>query len=308
MIKDIYYHDFDSAYIYTLEHLLNRPDSKIINRKGQGLHECQNYMFKIHNLDFPYAFCRNPSFKYLIGELIFYLRGENKLENISNYSKFWKKCSDDGETLNSCYGYYIFHKPTPLFLNNRFANQFEYCLEALRGNLLSKKAVMTIYNGGEHSYKTNDNPCTMYLNFAVRDGKLNMTTCMRSNDIWFGTTYDVPFFVFVQKMMLAELQRDFPEIELGTYTHFANSLHLYDRNFDKARQVLKKMNEKFSEIMKEKFRKTDPALLLVPPIDSDFFTEQNLFDMLQLEQVNDREKLNHPFLKFAFDCINEGEK
>ena len=76
-------------------------------------------------------------------------------------------------------------------------NQYNYCIEQLLTNPNSKKAVMTIYNGEEHSYETKDNPCTMSMQFIIRENKLHMTTIMRSNDIYFGLPYDLPFFTFI---------------------------------------------------------------------------------------------------------------
>ena len=48
---------------------------------------------------------------------------------------------------------------------------------------------------------------------------------MRSNDLWTGFPYDVFQFTAMQILMSMELG-----LELGSYTHIAGSLHLYERN------------------------------------------------------------------------------
>jgi thymidylate synthase len=48
---------------------------------------------------------------------------------------------------------------------------------------------------------------------------------MRSNDIWMGFPYDVFSFTAMQCLMAMELG-----LGIGTYTHIAGSLHLYERN------------------------------------------------------------------------------
>ena len=48
---------------------------------------------------------------------------------------------------------------------------------------------------------------------------------MRSNDVWMGFPYDVFQFTCMQILMSMELG-----VEIGTYTHIAGSLHLYERN------------------------------------------------------------------------------
>ena len=67
----------------------------------------------------------------------------------------------------------------------------------------------------------------------IRDGKLNCTGIMRSNDIWLGTPYDITFFTELQKYIAHRVG-----VEYGTYTHFVTSIHAYDRNFQDIKEVL----------------------------------------------------------------------
>ena len=53
---------------------------------------------------------RNMSLKYMLGEIDWYLSGSNKVADIAKYGKMWNSLTDDGETVNSAYGYRIFEK------------------------------------------------------------------------------------------------------------------------------------------------------------------------------------------------------
>jgi thymidylate synthase len=225
--------DFNKIYLEVLEDLYRFPEFTSTNRKGEKLHELMNTQIVLKNIDNCYSICRNMSMTYLIGELLFYIKGENKLKNIIDYSKFWAKCSDDGENVNSCYGYYIWKR-----LTTTGNTQFEYCAQQLLKNPESKKAVITIYNGVKHSKETNDNPCTMNLQFYIRKNKLYLTVNMRSNDIWYGLPYDLPFFVFLQKAMIGRLSHIISGLTPGAYIHNAVSLHLYERNFKDAYETI----------------------------------------------------------------------
>ena len=172
---------------------------------------------------------RNMSRRYLAGELCFYFSGSDELSFISHYSKFWNNISDDGRTIHSNYGNYLFY-----FETENHISQFEYCLNCLKGDISSRKAVATIYDSAHHSVPSKDNPCTMNLQFFIRDTKLHMIVNMRSNDLWFGFTYDMPFFTIVQEMMYVCLKEVYPVLELGTYMHNVGSLHLYEKDWDKA--------------------------------------------------------------------------
>lgn len=158
---------------------------------------------------------RNLSTSYAIGELLFYLSGSNELSAIYPYSKAWEKLSDDGETVNSAYGFRIHYKYG--------FDQWEYVKKLLRADPLSRQAVIHIKDADDK--QTKDLPCTICLQFLIRDGKLHCTTFMRSNDIWLGFPYDVFCFTSLQVKLAMELG-----VPVGTYTHIAGSLHLYERN------------------------------------------------------------------------------
>lgn len=161
---------------------------------------------------------RKLSKKYMIGELMWYLAADNTLKGIQNYTKAWDRMSDDGEVVNSNYGHKI-HKFYGF-------DQWEYVKNLLKADPNSRQAVIHIKNPMD--YKTKDTPCTVCLQFFIREGKLFLTTYMRSNDVWFGFPYDVFNFTCFQIRMAMELG-----VGIGSYTHIAGSLHLYQRDLDK---------------------------------------------------------------------------
>lgn len=162
---------------------------------------------------------RRLSMRYAIGEMLWYLSGNPELKAIQNYTKAWDRMSDDGKTVNSNYGFLI--KDAYGF------DQYEYCKELLRKDINSRQAVIHIKMARNTiENPTNDLNCTVCLQFLVRDGKLYCTTYMRSNDLWLGFPYDVFQFTCIQIRMAMELGLD-----IGSYTHIAGSLHIYERDF-----------------------------------------------------------------------------
>lgn len=165
---------------------------------------------------------RKLSMRYAIGEMLWYLSGNSELKAIQNYTKAWDRMSDDGKTVNSNYGFLI--KDAYGF------DQYEYCKELLRRDMNSRQAIIHIKTPRNTiENPTNDLNCTVCLQFLVRDGKLYCTTYMRSNDLWLGFPYDVFQFTCIQIRMAMELG-----LNIGSYTHIAGSLHIYERDFKKA--------------------------------------------------------------------------
>ena len=58
--------------------------------------------------------------------------------------------------------------------------------------------------------------------YMIRDGKLELTVFMRSNDVWKGLTYDFFNFTTMQHYVAAQLN-----VPPGPYHHMVGSMHLY---------------------------------------------------------------------------------
>jgi len=178
---------------------------------------------------------RSLSLKYLAGELAFYFSGSNKLKFIGHYSKFWEKISDNNKTVNSSYGKKLCYDK-----NRHDLTQFEYAYAQLVKDKDTRKAVMIIYDKHSADLRTKDTPCTMYLQFFIRNNKLFLITNMRSNDVWFGLCYDLPFFTIMQENMLVLLKnnKEYKDLQLGSYIHNDGSLHLYEKDFVKVGNLI----------------------------------------------------------------------
>lgn len=224
----------NALYKRTIMDLLDKP-SYTVSPRGLKINEELNAVLILGNPRKRVVNLkeRKLSKRYLAGEFCFYMAGSDELSFISHYSKFWNKISDNNKTVNSCYGKKLFHE-----INRWDISQFNYAKEQLLKDSDSRKAIATIYNRGDANLNTKDNPCTISLQFFIRDNQLMLTVYMRSNDIWLGTPYDIGFFTMVQELMLIRLQRiKYKDLTLGTYTHFVGSLHLYERHFEKAKEI-----------------------------------------------------------------------
>lgn len=115
----------------------------------------------------------------------------------------------------------------------RISSQSQYVVDKLKADADSRQAVITLWNPVKDNVEgKKDYPCTIALGFRIRHDKLNLSVTMRSNDVWWGTTYDVFQFTQLQHTIANLL-----EIEVGTYTHMAWSLHLYERDYDRSSEL-----------------------------------------------------------------------
>lgn len=147
------------------------------------------------------------SLPYMFGELAWYFTG-----------------SYNGVNDMSAYGAIVF---------NRFGfDQVAQVIDTLKRDPYSRRAVINFNVPNPERFETKDEICTIALVFELREGKLDCTGIMRSNDVWLDTPYDVVFFTELQKHIANELG-----VGYGKYTHFAVSLHAYEKDIDRVREV-----------------------------------------------------------------------
>lgn len=168
---------------------------------------------------------RNISDAYMFAELLWYFTGRNSVDFIGAFGSMWKKLSDDGKTCNSAYGY--------LMKEGYGFNQIEKVIELLKHDSNSRRAVINLNVPNKDVIETKDEPCTIALQFLIRDHKLYCTGMMRSNDIWFGFPYDITFFTELQRYIADRLG-----LICGTYTHFVTSLHMYEKDEEKIKEIV----------------------------------------------------------------------
>lgn len=118
----------------------------------------------------------------------------------------------------------------------RTDGQYEAVVEKLKNDPDSRQAVVTIWNPEyDNQPSKRDYPCTVLHQFRVRDGRLNMSVYMRSNDVWLGAAYDFFQFTRVQIALASVLG-----IEPGKYAHHVGSLHIYEQHYEAAENLKKR--------------------------------------------------------------------
>ena len=192
---------------------------------------------------------RKFNWKYFAGELAWYLRKDNDVDYIGQFSGFWSTLTNPNTNqINSNYGSLLFNE------------QLEWVVDSLKADKNSRQAIAFL-NQPKFQFEGNkDFVCTMYANFFIRDNKLNMKIQMRSNDIFYGLTFDAPFFAFLQQSIHIKLLETYPELELGQYYHFTDNLHFYERHFDLAKSIQEEeidVNAENTFVLKEKFIEYD---------------------------------------------------
>lgn len=173
---------------------------------------------------------RKLGYKFMAAEAYWILTGDNRVETIAPYSKAIANFSDNGVTFDGAYGPMI-------------KQQFDYVVDALVKDNDSRQAVLTIWRPSPAPSK--DIPCTVAVQFFIRDGFLHCIDTMRSSDIWLGVPYDVFNFAMLSIQVGLALREREVHVSLGHMVLQAGSQHLYATNFEEAEAVLEDDTDAF---------------------------------------------------------------
>jgi thymidylate synthase len=161
-----------------------------------------------------------------VGEFLWYLSGDTKLDFISYYvPKEYPKESDDGIRVRSGYG--------DRLLNWRGIDQLNNVISLLKRKSSSRRAVIQLFDASDLVEDYASIPCTCTLQFLIRGEALHLFTAMRSNDAYLGLPHDVFAFTMLQEVVARSTDCD-----IGEYKHCAGSLHLYEEHFSAASAYL----------------------------------------------------------------------
>lgn len=109
--------------------------------------------------------------------------------------------------------------------HSRMAEQFDFIISELSRNPDSRRAVIDVRDWRIDS-KKNSPACLQHIQYLIREGMLHCKVLFRSND--------AAKAAFMNAFSLIMLQKRFADtlgVAMGTYTHRANSFHVYANDF-----------------------------------------------------------------------------
>ncbi|MCL2226893.1 MAG: thymidylate synthase [Oscillospiraceae bacterium] len=109
--------------------------------------------------------------------------------------------------------------------HQRMEKQLPWLVSELRRNPDSRRAVVVIRK--ESDLSTDSPACLQLLQFMIRGGALHCKVVFRSNDAPKAAFMNAYALVMLQERIAGELG-----VPVGSYTHRANSFHVYERDYE----------------------------------------------------------------------------
>lgn len=160
----------------------------------------------------------NPAFA--IAEVIWIVAGRRDARFLNFFNTSLPKFAGDGPTYHGAYGYR---------LRRHFGlDQLERAFEVLSNRPEQRQVTLQIWDPAvdlpapSGAAAAADIPCNITSLLKVRGGRLEWLQVMRSNDVYRGLPYNVVQFTALQEVLAGWLG-----LELGSYNHVSDSLHIY---------------------------------------------------------------------------------
>lgn len=206
--------------------LLN--EKATLNGRSGEVYELLHTFISIDDPKQKWIYNRIPpmSLGFALAELVWIMNGEDDAKVINFFNPRLIKYAGNNESYYGAYGKRI---------RSHFGfDQMEKAYQTLQTIPESRQVVIQIYDTKtdfptENGKPRNEDiPCNICSLLKIRNNKLEWSQIMRSNDVLLGLPYN-----FIQFTGLQEIIAGWLEIQLGTYNHYSDSLHLYQRDADK---------------------------------------------------------------------------
>lgn len=209
-------------------------DSDVPTQLGRGgpTREMLHAAFQIRNPRDRWVPARRPAMNpaFAIVEVVWILRGRRDAGLLNYWNPGLPEYSGHGDEYHAAYGFR---------LRRQFGlDQLDRAYSALQHKPDSRQVVLQIWDPAadfpdeQGQAVSEDVPCNVLSMLKVRDGKLEWTQVMRSNDIFRGVPNN-----FVQFTSLQEVMAGWLGLEVGSYVHLSDSLHAYEKTVDNLRDT-----------------------------------------------------------------------
>ena len=108
--------------------------------------------------------------------------------------------------------------------HQRMETQFSFIVQELKRNPSSRRAVILVRDWQKDA-ASDDPACLQHIQYFIRDNKLHCKVLFRSNDACKAAFMNAFALIMLQKRFADELG-----VEMGTYSHRANSFHCYEKD------------------------------------------------------------------------------
>ena len=195
---------------------------------------------------FPLLTTKKVYFKGVVGELLWFLRGDSNVRWLQeNGVRIWNEWADEDGELGPVYGVQWRSWPTP---DGEHIDQISSVLEQLKQNPDSRRLLVSAWNVSELD-KMALMPCHLLFQLYVAGGRLSMQVYQRSADMFLGVPFNIASYSLLTHMFAQQAG-----LEVGELIWTGGDCHIYNNHVEQVREQLTREARPYPQL---KLRKAD---------------------------------------------------
>nr|WP_305085017.1 thymidylate synthase [Corynebacterium pseudogenitalium] len=195
---------------------------------------------------FPLLTTKKVYFKGVVGELLWFLRGDSNVTWLQEHGvRIWNEWADENGELGPVYGVQWRSWPTP---DGQHVDQISRALELLREDPDSRRNLVSAWNVSELEHMALL-PCHLLFQLYVADGKLSLQVYQRSADMFLGVPFNIASYALLAHMFAQQAG-----LEVGELIWTGGDCHIYNNHFDQVREQLSREPRPYPQL---KLRKAE---------------------------------------------------
>ena len=217
-------------YLDLMRHVLENGAEKT-DRTGTGTRSVFGAQMRFDlSKGFPLVTTKRLHTRSIIGELLWFLRGETNIAWLKeNGISIWDEWADEHGELGPVYG-----KQWRAWeaADGKVIDQISSTVELLKKSPDSRRIVVSAWNVGDLD-KMHLMPCHALFQFYVADGKLSCQLYQRSCDLFLGAPFNVASYALLTHMFAQQCN-----FEVGDFVWTGGDVHLYLNHLEQAKLQL----------------------------------------------------------------------
>lgn len=201
------------------------------DRTGTGTRSVFGHQMRFDlSQGFPLITTKRVHLKSVVGELLWFLRGESNVRWLQeNGIRIWNEWADADGELGPVYGVQWRSWPTP---DGAHIDQIARVLDQLRNNPDSRRIIVSAWNVADLDAMALQ-PCHAFFQFYVADGKLSCQLYQRSADLFLGVPFNIASYALLTHMVAQQVG-----LKVGDFIWTGGDCHVYDNHTEQVAEQL----------------------------------------------------------------------
>lgn len=179
---------------------------------------------------FPLITTKRVHLKSIVGELLWFLRGESNISWLTeNGITIWDEWADERGELGPVYGVQWRSWPTP---SGEHIDQIAQVIDQIKNNPDSRRIIVSAWNVADIPNMALA-PCHAFFQFYVADGKLSCQLYQRSADMFLGVPFNIASYALLTHMIAQQTG-----LAVGDFVWTGGDCHIYDNHVEQVTEQL----------------------------------------------------------------------